>query len=162
MQMYLWNDPLTNIAGPGSNPYIQGAGPTGRTSSPSTRTASRTGWSDASGVSTLGNIQAARWARPARLVRDIPGKDRLFTDTAAPGQLRVGQYVGAGGTVRTEPIDCRSVRPAECPGTTGCPAAARTTTSQGLIRSRSTRTAIWGQTLWDTPPGLGSKMTEGS
>ena len=67
MQMYLWNDPLTNIiAGPGSDPYIQGNGATRRTSSStSTRTASRTGWSSTRTASRpSATSRPARWARP--------------------------------------------------------------------------------------------------
>ncbi len=112
MQMYLWNDPLTNIiAGPGSDPYIQsnGADEADIVFHEYTHGLSNRLVVDANGVSTLGNIQAGAMGEAWSdwYAMDYLVNRGLFTDTAAPGQLRVGQYVGAGqDLIRTEPMDC--------------------------------------------------------
>ena len=169
MQMYLWNDPLTNIiAGPGSDPYIQsnGADEADIVFHEYTHGLSNRLVVDANGVSTLGNIQAGAMGEAWSdwYAMDYLVNRGLFTDTAAPGQLRVGQYVGAGqDLIRTEPMDCPvgSTSP-RCPGTTGT--GGYTYGDFGKVIDQVEVHAdgeIWGQTLWDLRRALGSQVTEG-
>src|SRR5205085_2935872 len=63
---------------------------------------------DANGDSTLGFVQAGAmgeaWSDWYAL--DYLADRGLRRDTAAPGEMLIGQYVDHGGTIRSEPTDC--------------------------------------------------------
>ena len=65
---------------------------------------------DANGDSTLGPVQAGAMGEAWSdwYAMDYLVGQGLFKDTSADGDLRVGQYVGAGlDLIRTEPMDCK-------------------------------------------------------
>jgi hypothetical protein len=89
-----------------------------------------------------------------------------FVDTPADGDLRIGQYVGAGeDLIRTQPMDCPvgSTSP-KCPGTPGAGPGGYTYGDFGKIIGQAEVHAdgeIWGETLWDLRTALGQTTTEG-
>ncbi len=76
----------------------------------------------------------------------------LQTDTATPGQLRAGRYLGDAG-LRTQPFDCPvGVNTTSCPGTTGAGRGGYTYGDFGHIIDGPEVHAdgeIWVETLWD-------------
>ncbi|HTG47335.1 MAG TPA: M36 family metallopeptidase [Actinomycetota bacterium] len=171
MQMYLWNDPLTNIAfGPRADPFIQsnGADEADIVFHEYTHGLSNRLVVDANGVSTLGNLQAGAMGEAWSdwYAMDYLVNRGLFKDTAAPGQLLEGTYVSGGKRlVRTEAIDCPvgSAAP-RCRGANGLGKGGYTYGDFGKIFGTPEVHAdgeIWGQTLWDLRTVLGSKITEG-
>ena len=117
---------------------------------------------DAAGVSTLGNIQAGSMGEGWSdwYAMDLLAKQGLEPDTAAEGEMRVGEYLTAGGTIRTEPLDCAvgSTSPA-CPGTPGAGPGGYTYGDFGRVIGRPEVHAdgeIWTQTLWDLRTAIGS------
>ena len=64
---------------------------------------------DADGISTLGNIQAGSMGEAWSdwYAMDFLTNEGLQRDTAAHGEVRVGEYVGARlDLIRTQPLDC--------------------------------------------------------
>ncbi len=122
---------------------------------------------DASGVSTLGNIQAGAmgeaWSDFYAL--DFLVNDGLFKDTSADGDLRVGEYVGWGNDlIRTQPIDCPVGSTSDlCHGTPGAGAGGYTYGDFGRVIGRPEVHAdgeIWVETLWDLRKAIGVSLTE--
>jgi hypothetical protein len=129
---------------------------------------------DANGNSTLGGGQAGAMGEAWSdwYAFDFLNAQGFATDTAADGDLRVGDYVGHGlDLIRTQPLDCPvgSVSP-KCqggtkPGRTAGPGG-YTYGDYGHIRAGSVPEVhadgeIWGETLWDLRGALGSNLTEG-
>lgn len=122
---------------------------------------------DALGNSTLGNIQAGSmgeaWSDWYAL--DFLVKQGFETDTAAAGELRVGQYVGIGqDLIRTQPMDCPVGSTSElCHGTAGAGPGGYTYGDFSRIIGQPEVHAdgeIWGETLWDLRTSLGSRLAE--
>ena len=174
MQMYLFNDPVADdpIFGgvPRSDPFIQGNGGDGAdvVYHEYTHGLSNRLVVDADGNSTLGNIQAGSMGEAWSdwYAMDYLVDTGQFTDTTANGELRVGQYVGAGADlIRTQPMDCAvgSTSPA-CHGTAGAGPGGYTYGDFGKIIGGPEVHAdgeIWGETLWDLRGALGSEKAEG-
>jgi hypothetical protein len=171
MQMYLWSDPATNaVFGPRSDPFIQadGSDEADIVFHEYTHGLSNRLVVDANGVSTLGGIQAGAMGEAWSdwYAMDYLVSRGLFTDTATPGQLRIGPYVGAGeNLIRTQPMDCPvgtlSVR---CPGAGSAGPGGYTYGDYGKVIDQVEVHAdgeIWGETLWDLRDALGSSTTEG-
>jgi hypothetical protein len=122
---------------------------------------------DANGVSTLGTIQAGSMGEAWSdfYAMDFLVNENLVTDTAADGDLRVGNYVGAGqDLIRTQPMDCQvGSTSTACPGTPGAGPGGYTYGDFGRIIGAPEVHAdgeIWGETLWDLRTALGTKLTE--
>jgi hypothetical protein len=122
---------------------------------------------DALGNSTLGNLQAGSMGEAWSdwYAYDYLVSQGLVTDTAASGEVRVGEYVGAGqDLIRTQPLDCPVANKATgCPGTPGAGAAGYTYGDFGRIIGRPEVHAdgeIWGETLWDLRTAIGSQAAE--
>ncbi|GAA1660147.1 hypothetical protein GCM10009765_06940 [Fodinicola feengrottensis] len=125
---------------------------------------------DANGLSHIGAQEGGSMGEAWSdwYAMDYLVNDKLVKDTAAPGEVRVGQYVGAGKDgIRTQPLDCPvgSTSPA-CPGSAfGAGPGGYTFGDFGLISKRGTAEVhadgeIWGETLWDLRAAIGSKMAE--
>jgi extracellular elastinolytic metalloproteinase len=120
---------------------------------------------DANGVSTLGNLQAGSMGEAWS---DFYAMDLLVatgqeTDTAAPGEVLVAKALAAGGTFRTEGLDCpvSSTDPA-CAGTPGAGPGGYTYGDYAQVINRPEVHAdgeIWAQTLWDLRKALGVRLT---
>jgi extracellular elastinolytic metalloproteinase len=87
------------------------------------------------------------------------------TDTSAPGEVRIGQYVGHGkDLIRTQPIDCPvGSTSSRCHGTTGAGRGGYTYGDFGRIIGSPEVHAdgeIWSETLWDLRRALGSRLSE--
>jgi len=122
---------------------------------------------DANGVSTLGNIQAGSMGEAWSdwYAFDYLVNQNLVKDTATVGDVRVGNYVGAGqDLIRTQPLDCTvGTTSTLCPGTPGAGTGGYTYGDFGRIIGRPEVHAdgeIWGETLWDLRKKLGTKLTE--
>ncbi len=165
MQMYLFGDP----AAPADDPFI--AGNSGDTADivyhEYTHGLSNRLVVDANGVSTLGNIQAGSmgegWSDWYAL--DLLAKQRHIIDTAAPGEVRVGQYIGGGqDLIRTQPIDCPvGTTSTRCPGAGSAGPGGYTYGDFGKIFAGPEVHAdgeIWVETLWDLRTALGSRTSE--
>jgi hypothetical protein len=167
MQMYLFHLPGTSF--PDGDPFI--AGNSGDEADvvyhEYTHGLSNRLVVDANGVSTLGNIQAGSMGEAWSdwYAMDFLNDEGFQPDTAADGEVRVGQYVGWGNDlIRTQPMDCPvgSTSPA-CPGTPGAGPGGYTYGDFGKIIGAPEVHAdgeIWGETLWDLRNALGSKKTE--
>ena len=118
---------------------------------------------DANGNSTIGNVQAGSMGEAWSdwYAMDYLVSQRRIVDTAQPGDLRVGDYVGAGrDLIRTQPLDCPvgSTAP-KCPGLQGKPGG-YTYGDFGQIVGQPEVHAdgeIWGETLWDLRRAIGSR-----
>jgi hypothetical protein len=167
MQMYLFHQPGTSF--PDEDPFL--AGNSGDEADivyhEYTHGLSNRLVVDASGISTLGNLQAGSmgeaWSDWYAL--DFLVAQGFETDTAADGELRVGAYVGWGNDlIRTQPIDCPvGSSSANCPGTPGAGPGGYTYGDYGRIIGGPEVHAdgeIWVETLWDLRKKLGSKLTE--
>jgi hypothetical protein len=89
----------------------------------------------------------------------------LERDTSAAGELRIGKYVLAGQTIRSEPMDCAvGVDSPACPGRPAAGTGGYTYGDFGKISSRGQEVhadgEIWAQTLWDLRKAIGSKTAE--
>src|SRR6185369_16619024 len=167
MQMYLFHEPGT--AFPNGDPFI--AGNSGDEADvvyhEYTHGLSNRLVVDANGVSTLGNIQAGSMGEAWSdwYAMDFLNNEGFQPDTAADGDVRIGNYVGWGNDlIRTQPMDCSvgSTSPL-CPGTPGAGPGGYTYGDFGRIIGRPEVHAdgeIWGETLWDLRKVLGSKKTE--
>ncbi|SDZ02644.1 F5/8 type C domain-containing protein [Amycolatopsis xylanica] len=88
----------------------------------------------------------------------------LVKDTAAPGEIIVGDYVGNGESLaRSQPLDCAvGVASAKCPGTPGAGPGGYTYGDLGHILPFPEVHAdgeIWAGTLWDLRSALGVTLT---
>ena len=122
---------------------------------------------DAMGNSTLGNIQAGSMGEAWSdwYAMDFLVNEGFQKDTNAPGDVRIGNYVGAGADeIRTQPLDCPvGSTSAKCPGTPGAGSGGYTYGDFGKIIGQPEVHAdgeIWGETLWDLRTALGSMLTE--
>jgi hypothetical protein len=123
---------------------------------------------DALGNSTLGNIQAGSMGEAWSdwYAYDYLVGQGLVTDTSAAGEVRVGEYVGAGqDLIRTQPLDCPATNQpiAKCAGTPGAGAGGYTYGDFGRIIGRPEVHAdgeIWGETLWDLRASVGQNVAE--
>ncbi|HEY1487150.1 MAG TPA: M36 family metallopeptidase [Micromonosporaceae bacterium] len=122
---------------------------------------------DAMGNSTLGNIEAGAMGEAWSdwYAMDFLVDQGFQKDTKAPGQVRIGNYVGGGADlIRTQPLDCPvGTTSAKCPGTPGTVPGGYTYGDFGKILGQPEVHAdgeIWGETLWDLRSVLGSKLTE--
>ncbi|MFD2079398.1 F5/8 type C domain-containing protein [Actinopolymorpha cephalotaxi] len=164
MQMYLWRMP-----GDPSDPFLaaSGANDAGIVYHEYTHGLSNRLVVDADGVSTLGNVQAGSMGEAWSdwYAEDFLVRTGLVRDTRAPGEVRVGEYVGHGqDLIRSQPIDCPvgSTSP-KCPGTPATGPGGYTYGDFGRIGGGPEVHAdgeIWAATLWDLRTRLGSTRTE--
>ena len=122
---------------------------------------------DALGNSTLGNLQAGAMGEAWSdwYAMDFLNNEGFQADTAAPGDVRIGNYVGRGADLfRTQPMDCPvGTTSPRCPGTPGAGPGGYTYGDFGQIIGQPEVHAdgeIWGETLWDLRGALGSKLSE--
>jgi hypothetical protein len=174
MQMFLFNDPVADdpIFGgtPRSDPFVQsnGGDEADVVYHEYTHGLSNRLVIDATGNSTLGGGQAGSMGEAWSdwYAMDFLVGQGNFVDTSADGDLRVGEYVGAGqDLIRTQPMDCPvgSTSP-KCHGTAGAGPGGYTYGDFGKIIGRAEVHAdgeIWGETLWDLRNALGQMTTEG-
>jgi extracellular elastinolytic metalloproteinase len=122
---------------------------------------------DANGNSTLSDIQGGAmgeaWSDWYAL--DFLANQGLETDTATVGDMHIGKYWAAGGTIRTEGLDCTVGADATaCPGTATAGPGGYTYGDFGRVSSRGLEVhadgEIWGQTLWDLRRAVGAKKAE--
>jgi len=174
MQMFLFNDPAADdpIFGgtPRADPFVQsnGGDEADVVYHEYTHGLSNRLVIDATGNSTLGSGQAGSMGEAWS---DWYAMDYLvgtgnFVDTAADGDLRVGQYVGAGeDLIRTQPMDCPvGSTSAACHGTPGAGPGGYTYGDFGKIIGGPEVHAdgeIWGETLWDLRNAIGQTQAEG-
>ncbi|HEX5199533.1 MAG TPA: M36 family metallopeptidase [Actinoplanes sp.] len=122
---------------------------------------------DAAGNSTLSDVQGGAMGEAWG---DWYGWDYLVAkglekDTAKPGEVLVGKYWQAGGTIRSEALDCTVGASATvCPGTSRAGSGGYTYGDYGKISSRGPEVhadgEIWAQTLWDLRGAVGSKKAQ--
>ena len=167
MQMYLFHQPGT--AYPDEDPFVatNGGDEADVVYHEYTHGLSNRLVVDVNGQSTLGNVQAGAMGEAWSdwYAMDYLVSQKLFTDTNASGDLRVGEYVGAGqNLIRTEPMDCAvGASAGQCPGTPGAGSGGYTYGDFGKVTSGPEVHAdgeIWGQTLWDLRAALGVRTTE--
>jgi hypothetical protein len=122
---------------------------------------------DANGNSTLGNVQAGSMGEAWSdwYAMDYLMNAGLEKDTSTVGDVLFGKYITAGGTLRSEPLDCTVGAPATaCPGTAGAGSGGYTYGDFGRISARGAEVhadgEIWAQTLWDLRKAIGSKKAE--
>jgi hypothetical protein len=122
---------------------------------------------DANGVSTLGDVQAGSMGEAWSdwYAMDYLVDQGLVKDTGNPGDIKIGQYVTGGSTIRTEPTDCPvGSTSTACPGTAAAGPGGYTYGDFGKISSRGVEVhadgEIWAQTLWDLRDQIGSKKAE--
>jgi Zn-dependent metalloprotease len=169
MQMFLWHDPTTDfLLAPDADPFLPASGSNEAdiVYHEYTHGLSNRLVVDALGNSTLGTIQAGAmgeaWSDWYAL--DFLVDEGFLTDTPAPGEVRVGGYVGKGADlIRTQPIDCPvGTTDPHCPG--GADHAGGYTYGDfGKIAGVPEVHAdgeIWGQTLWDLRAEIGSQAAE--
>jgi extracellular elastinolytic metalloproteinase len=122
---------------------------------------------DALGNSTLGTIQAGAMGEAWSdwYAMDFLTNLGFQADTPDPGDVRIGNYVGAGADlIRTQPMDCPvGTASPKCPGTPGAGPGGYTYGDFGRIIGQPEVHAdgeIWGETLWDLRTALGSHLAE--
>ncbi|MDY7086659.1 MAG: M36 family metallopeptidase [Actinomycetota bacterium] len=122
---------------------------------------------DADGNSTLSNQQGGAmgeaWSDFYAL--DYLAAKGLEKDTAKPGEMLVGKYWTAGGTIRYEALDCPVGSTAtQCAGTPGAGPGGFTYGDYGKIYFGGPEVhadgEIWAQTLWDLRQAVGSKTAQ--
>ena len=154
MQMYLFHQPGTSSA---QDPFIasNGGDEADVVYHEYTHGLSNRLVVDANGNSTLGNVQAGSMGEAWSdwYAMDYLVNQGQLVDTKASGDLRVGDYVGAGkDLIRTQPLDCPvGSTSAKCPGLPGKPGG-YTYGDFGAITGGPEVHAdgeIWGETLWD-------------
>ena len=164
MQMYLFHDP----ADP-TDPFLQsnGGDEADVVYHEYTHGLSNRLVVDPSGNSTLGNIQAGSMGEAWSdwYAMDFLNNQGLQRNTDAPGEVRIGEYVGHGlDLIRTQPLDCPvGSTSSRCHGTPGAGPGGYTYGDFGRIIGRPEVHAdgeIWGETLWQLRGVLGSKLTE--
>jgi hypothetical protein len=167
MQMFLWHQP--HLAFPNQDPFIaaMGSDEADIVYHENTHGLSNRLVVDAQGNSTLGNLQAGSMGEAWSdwYAMDFLVDQGLQQDTSAPGEVRIGNYVGWGNDlIRTQPIDCPvgSTSPA-CPGGLTGHSGGYTYGDFGHISGQVEVHAdgeIWGETLWDLRDALGSQTSE--
>jgi len=167
MQMYLFHEPGTPYgSASGADPFIaaNGGDEADVLYHEYTHGLSNRLVVDANGNSTLGDVQAGSMGEAWSdwYAMDYLVSQGNLVDSAEPGELRVGDYVGAGfDFIRTQPIDCPvGSTSTRCPGgRTGKPGG-YTYGDFGHIFTRPEVHAdgeIWGETLWDLRLAIGSR-----
>ena len=96
---------------------------------------------------------------------DFLNNEGFQADTRAPGEVRIGAYVGNGQDLfRTQPMDCPvGTTSTACPGTPGAGPGGYTYGDFGKIIGFPEVHAdgeIWGETLWDLRDSIGSRKAE--
>jgi hypothetical protein len=167
MQMFLWHQPHTQF--PNQDPFIaaMGSDEADIVYHENTHGLSNRLVVDAQGNSTLGGGQAGAMGEAWSdwYAMDYLVDQHLQTDTSAPGEVRIGNYVGWGNDlIRTQPIDCPvgSTSPA-CPGGDTGHTGGYTYGDYGHIVGQVEVHGdgeIWGETLWDLRNAVGSKTAE--
>ena len=168
MQMYLFHEPGTSY--PDEDPFIavSGADEADIVFHEYTHGLSNRLVTDTSGAGALNSAQSGAMGEAWSdwYAFDLLNNEGLAKDTAKPGEVRVGDYVGTGkDLIRTQPLDCPvGVVDAACPGRPNAGAGGYTYGDMGHISSRGAEVhadgEIWGETLWDIRTALGSKLTE--
>jgi Zn-dependent metalloprotease len=168
MQMYLFHQPGTTY--PAQDPFIasNGGDEADVVYHEYTHGLSNRLVIDVNGNSTLGNVQAGSMGEAWSdwYAMDFLVARGMFRDTTADGDLRVGEYVGAGqDLIRNQPMDCPvgSTSP-KCHGTPTAGPGGFTYGDFGKVSAGPEVHAdgeIWGETLWDLRGALGQKVTEG-
>ena len=167
MQMYLWHQPFTRF--PAEDPFIaaNGSDDGSIVYHEYTHGLSNRLVVDADGNSTLGGGEAGAMGEGWSdwYAMDFLVNQGFQVDTAAPGEVRVGNYVGAGkDLIRTEPTDCPvGGGGAACPGRAATGAGGYTYGDYAKVTSGPEVHAdgeIWGQTLWDLRSAVGSATAE--
>ncbi|MFI5734064.1 M36 family metallopeptidase [Kribbella sp. NPDC051587] len=109
---------------------------------------------DAGGNSTLNSIQAGSmgeaWSDFYAL--DYLASHNLEKDTVANGEMRIGRYDTAGGTIRTMPTDCRvKAKEAACVGVDGSQGGYTYGDFPTIGGSPEVHSSgeVWAQALWD-------------
>jgi extracellular elastinolytic metalloproteinase len=122
---------------------------------------------DASGVSTLGGVQAGAMGEAWSdwYAMDYLNAQGFQPDRPVDGDVVLFQYDGAGVALdRTEPIDCPvGSTSAACPGGETGHTGGYTYADYGKVIGRPevhSDGEIWVQTLWDLRRALGSRTTE--
>jgi extracellular elastinolytic metalloproteinase len=122
---------------------------------------------DAGGVSTLNTEQSGSMGEAWSdwYATDLLVNRKAMVDTAKPGELRVGEYVGLGADlIRSQPLDCPVGQKSKvCPGTRGAGPGGYTYGDLGKIAPIPEVHAdgeIWGETLWDLRAAVGVKTAE--
>jgi hypothetical protein len=122
---------------------------------------------DADGVSTLGGGQAGAMGEAWSdwYAMDYLADQGLQPDTKTIGDVRVGRYLTAGGTIRSEPLDCPVGTAATvCDGGFNTGTGGYTYGDYAHVSGRGTEVhadgEIWAQTLWDLRNAIGSKKAE--
>jgi extracellular elastinolytic metalloproteinase len=122
---------------------------------------------DADGATTIGDGQARAmgeaWSDWYAL--DYLIDQGLEKDTKTVGDVRVGRYLTAGGTIRSEPLDCPVGTTATvCAGTAGAGSGGYTYGDYGRVSSLGIEEhadgEIWAQTLWELRNAIGTKKAE--
>ena len=122
---------------------------------------------DADGVSTLGGGQAGAMGEAWSdwYAMDYLVNQGLEPDTKTIGDVRIGRYLTAGSTIRSEPLDCPvGTAAAICDGGVNTGTGGYTYGDYAHVSSRGTEVhadgEIWAQTLWDLRTAIGSKKAE--
>ena len=169
MQMFLWHQPGTKF--PSEDPFIaaNGSDEADIVYHENTHGLSNRLVVDAGGNSTLGSVEAGSMGEAWSdwYAMDFLVNQGFETDTAASGELRIGNYVGWGNDlIRSQPLDCPAGG-----GGSRCPGAGAATGPGGYTYGDYGKIAggpevhadgeIWGETLWDLRSALGSQIAEG-
>jgi extracellular elastinolytic metalloproteinase len=123
---------------------------------------------DADGVEAVNTAQAGAMGEAWSdfYAKDFLVDQGLRTDTAAPGQVDMGEYVDATPhQIRNQALDCPVGAPAAvCPGSPTAGAGGFTYGDFAKISGRGAEVhddgEIWAETLWDLRDALGSTLTE--
>ncbi len=167
MQMYLFHQP--HFSFPDEDPFIaaMGSDEADIVYHENTHGLSNRLVVDANGNSTLGNGQAGAMGEAWSdwYAMDYLVDKGLQTDTSAPGEVRIGNYVGWGNDlIRTQPMDCPvGSTSSNCPGGDTGHTGGYTYGDLGHIIGQVEVHAdgeIWGETLWDLRNAVGSKTAE--
>ncbi len=161
MQMFLWHQPGTKF--PSEDPFIaaNGSDEADIVYHENTHGLSNRLVIDANGNSTLGGGQAGAMGEAWSdwYAMDFLVAQGFQADSAAPGELRIGNYVAWGNDlIRTQPMDCPVGPPSA-----SCPSGGYTYGDYGKIIGRPEVHAdgeIWGEMLWDLRNAVGSQTAE--
>jgi hypothetical protein len=168
MQMFLWHQPGTRF--PSEDPFIaaNGSDEADIVYHENTHGLSNRLVVDASGNSTLGGGQAGAMGEAWSdwYAADFLNNQGFQPDTAASGEVRIGNYVGWGNNlIRTQPLDCPvGGGGSACPGGAATGPGGYTYGDYGRVIGRPEVHAdgeIWGETLWDLRAALGAARAEG-
>ncbi|WP_436654738.1 M36 family metallopeptidase [Actinoplanes sp. URMC 104] len=121
---------------------------------------------DAAGNSTLSDVQGGAMGEAWSdwYAEDYLHAKGLEKDTAKPGDVLIGKYWTAGGTIRTEGLDCTvGIVSDACPGTPAAGPGGYTYGDFGKVTDGPEVHAdgeIWAQTLWDLRREIGSAKAQ--